>query len=136
MSVSNIALIRSLYDAFERGDIAAALAVMDDGIVWHEAENFPYADGNPYVGPQAVLEGVFARLATEWDGFAAEMPTLLDAGDHVIAIGRYRGIWPATGNAMNPQVAHVWRIADGRAVTFQQHIDTLAVARAMGLAHG
>lgn len=132
MTAGNMALIRSLYDAFGRGDIAAALAVMDDGIVWHEAENFPYADGNPYVGPQAVLEGVFARLATEWEGFAAEMPTLLDAGEHIVAIGRYRGTWPATGHAMHPQVVHVWRMAGGKAIAFQQHIDTLAVARAMG----
>jgi hypothetical protein len=28
----------------------------------------PYADKNPYVGPNAVLEGLFARLAGEWDG--------------------------------------------------------------------
>jgi ketosteroid isomerase-like protein len=35
---------------------------------------------------------------------------------------------------MNPQAVHIWRIADGKAVAFQQHIDTLAVARATGTA--
>lgn len=136
MHADNLTLICSLYDAFGRGDIAAVLAVLSDDIVWHEAENFPYANGNPYVGPQAVVEGVFARLGSEWIGFAAEMTTLLDAGDHVVALGRYRGIWPATGRAMHPQVVHIWRLAGGKAVTFQQHIDTLGVARAMGTAGG
>ena len=56
----NVALIRGIYDAFSRGDIADVLGRMSPGIVWNEAENFPYADGNPYIGPQAVASGIFA----------------------------------------------------------------------------
>ena len=48
--------------------------------------------------------------------------------------GRYRGTWLSTGRAMSPQVVHIWRMAEGKAVAFQQHIDTLGVARAMGTA--
>src|SRR5579862_8258180 len=132
MSAENVAAIRGLYEAMEAGDIAAALSVMSPEIIWHEAENFPYADGNPYVGPEAVLNGVFARCAAEWDGFGAAMETFLDAGDHVVASGRYRGTWPATGRAMTPQVVHIWRLSDGKAIAFQQHVDTLGVARATG----
>jgi ketosteroid isomerase-like protein len=61
----SVRLIRSLYDAFARGDVPGVLACMSPGIVWNEAENFPYADGNPYVGPAAVAGGVFARCASE-----------------------------------------------------------------------
>ena len=129
---SNVAVIRALYDAFGAGDVAGALGQMDPEIVWNEAENFPYADGNPYVGPQAVLDGVFARCGSEWDGFAVEIGSLLDAGDHVVATGRYRGAWPSTGRAMNPQIVHIWTLANGKAVRFQQHVDTLDVALARG----
>lgn len=76
--------------------------------------------------------GVFARCATEWEGFGVVMEPFLDAGDHVGASGRYRGTWPATGRAMSPQVLHIWRMVDGKAIAFQQHLDTLDVARAMG----
>lgn len=134
MSAQNVDAIQTLYEAFGAGDIPTALSVMSPDIVWHEAENFPYADGNPYVGPEAVMNGVFARCATEWDGFGVVMETLLDAGDHVVASGRYRGTWLSTGRAMSPQVVHIWRMAEGKAVAFQQHIDTLGVARAMGTA--
>ena len=133
MSTRNVAVIRTLYDAFAAGDIPTALSQMDPEIVWNEAENFPYADGNPYVGPQAVLNGVFGRCASEWDGFSVEISTLIDAGDHVVAAGRYRGAWPSTGRTMNPQIAHIWTLADGKAVRFQQHVDTLAVALARGV---
>jgi ketosteroid isomerase-like protein len=134
MSAENVAVVRSIYAAFDRGDIPAVLGLLDPGIVWNEAENFPYADGNPYIGPDAVLNGVFARLGTEWDGFGADMPNFIDGGDQVIVTGRYRGTWPATGRAMNPQALHLWTVKDGKAVGFQQYVDTLAVAKAMGRA--
>ena len=132
MSQENVALIRGIYDGFAAGDVGAVLGAMSPDIVWNEAENFPYADGNPYVGPQAVAEGVFARLIGEWDGFAVNVEEILDAGDTIVALGRYGGSCKATGKAMNPQLAHVWRVAGGKAVAFQQYVDTLQVARTIG----
>lgn len=132
MSQENVALIRGIYDAFAAGDVPAVLGAMSPGIVWNEAENFPYADGNPYVGPDAVAAGVFARCGSEWDGFAVVPEEFLDAGDTVVVLGRYQGTYKATGKAMNPQLAHVWRIADGKAAQFQQYADTLQVARVTG----
>ena len=132
MSQENVALIQGIYDGFAAGDVGAVLGAMSPDIVWNEAENFPYADGNPYVGPQAIAEGVFARCLGEWDGFAVRPEEFLDAGDTVVVLGRYGGSCKATGRPMNPQMAHVWRVADGKAVGFQQYVDTLQVARATG----
>ena len=81
-----------------------------------------------------MLAGVFARIAADWDGFEAVPEELLDAGDTVVALGRYRGTCKATGGKINAQMVHVWRIADGKATAFQQYADTLMVARAMGTA--
>jgi len=134
MSAENVTLVKGIYHSLAAGDVAAAVAAMSPAIEWNEAENFPYADGNPYIGPEAILGGVFARLASEWDGFHVEPEQFLDAGDTVVVIGRYAGSWRATGAAMNPQAAHIWTLADGKVVRFQQLVDTLAVARAMGTA--
>ncbi len=134
MSQENVDLIRAIYAAFAAGDVPGVLSRMSPDIVWNEAENFPYADGNPYVGPQAVLEGVFARIGAEWDGFEAAPDELLDAGDAVVALGRYRGIFKATGKRLDAQFAHVWRVADGKAAAFQQYTDTLQAARVTGAA--
>jgi ketosteroid isomerase-like protein len=132
MSQENVALIRGIYDGFAAGDVGAVLGGMSPTIVWNEAENFPYADGNPYVGPQAVAEGVFHRCATEWDGFAVAVDEVLDAGDTVVALGHYLGAYKATGRPMRTQFVHVWRVADGKATRFQQYADTLQVARVIG----
>jgi ketosteroid isomerase-like protein len=125
-------LIRSLYEAFGRGDVPAVLGAMDSGIVWNEAENFPYADRNPYVGPDAVLQGVFMRLATEWDGFNVSLEEVHDAGETVVATGRYGGSHKKTGTRIHLQFAHVWKLRGGKVVSFQQYTDTLQASRAVG----
>ena len=134
MSEANVDIVRGIYSAFGAGDIAAAVAAMSPDIEWNEAENFPYADRNPYHGPDAVLAGVFGRIAQEWDGFGVEPVQFLEAGDTVVMTGRYVGTCKATGRSMNPQVAHFWTVAGGKVVQFQQLADTLGVAKAMGTA--
>ena len=132
MSAENVAAVKATYDAFAAGDVPAVLGAMSPAIEWNEAENFPYADGNPYRGPEAVLGGVFARIGGEWDGFAVVPEQIHDAGDTVIMTGRYTGIYKATGRPINCQVAHLWTLEDGKVVRFQQLVDTLAVARCVG----
>lgn len=132
MSAQNVAIVKGIYQAFATGDVPAVVAALSPDIEWNEAENFPYADGNPYRGPDAILGGVFARIGGEWDGFSVVPEQFLDAGDTVIMTGRYTGTFNATGQAMNPQVAHFWTLADGKVVRFQQLVDTLAVARTTG----
>ena len=134
MSTENVGIIRSIYRGFAEGDVAAVLGAMSPEIVWMEAENFPYADRNPYRGPEAVAAGVFARCTGEWNGFAVKMDDLIDGGDRVVALGRYSGEHKETGRRMNPQAAHVWTLRDGKVIAFQQYIDTFDVARATGAA--
>lgn len=128
----NVNLVRGIYEAFAAGDVPRVLGAFDAKIVWNEAESFPYADGNPYVGPDAVLHGVFGRCVSEWTGFAAVVEELLDAGDAVVALGRYGGVCKATGREQRTQFAHVWRVSGGKVTRFQQYADTLHVAKVMG----
>ena len=133
MSQSNRAIIDGLYAAFARGDVPAVLGAMTPDVVWNEAEhNLPLADGNPYVGPQAVLEGVFMRLGQEFDGFTVVPERLVADGDCVVMRGRYSATAKATGSPVNVQVVHVWTLNDGKVTGFQQHVDTLGLAIATG----
>jgi ketosteroid isomerase-like protein len=129
MSQENVDAVRGLYEAFAKGDVPTVLSLFDPEIEWNEAENFIYADRNPYVGPEAVLNGVFMRLATEWEGFSAAPKELLDAGEKVVALGTYGGAYKATGRPVRAQFAHVWSLKDGKAIGFQQYTDTAQFAR-------
>ncbi len=134
MSAENVAIVKGIYEAFGTGDVATVVGAMSPDIEWNEAENFPYSDGNPYHGPDAILGGVFARIGGEWDGFAVGPREFLDGGDTVVMTGRYTGTYKSTGRAINAQVAHFWTLDGGKVVQFQQLVDTLAVARAVGTA--
>jgi ketosteroid isomerase-like protein len=131
MPHENVSLIRGMYDAFAQGDVPKVLEGMHPEIEWNEAEHFPYADGNPYVGPQAVVEGVFKRLGDEWEYWKLAIEDIHDAGDTVIALGRYQAAYKQNGATIDAQFAHVWKVHDGKAVRFQQYADTEQVNRAM-----
>ena len=131
MSVE-IELVRGLYAAFASGDLGAFLALLDPGILWNEAEGFPYADQNPYLGADAVVSGVFERLARDWEGFRVEVGEITGGGGVVTMFGRYRGRSARTGRSLDAQCAHTWWVRDAKIVRFQQMVDTAAVARALG----
>ena len=127
--MSNLDAVRGVYEAFAKGDIPAVLGLLSPDIEWTEAEGFPY--GGTYTGPDAVLSGVFMRLGTEWDDFAAAPDEFVDGGDSVVALGQYSGVYKATGKSLRANFAHVWKLKDGKAVRFTQYVDTLLVQRAL-----
>ena len=127
----NVEIVQGIYDAFAVGDGAAVLATFSPDIIWNEAESNSLAEGNPYVGPQAVAEGVFGRIGQEWESFTLHDQTLYAVGEGmVIATGRYQGKHAMTGKSINAQHVHVWWFEDGLATRFQQYVDTKQLAAA------
>jgi len=127
----NVEIVQGMYDAFAAGDGAAVLAKFSPDIIWNEAESNSLADGNPYVGPQAVAEGVFGRLGQEWETFTLTDQTLYGVGeDMVLVTGRYQGTHARTGKTINAQKVHIWWFEDGMVTRFQQYVDTKQLADA------
>ncbi|RZU34208.1 nuclear transport factor 2 family protein [Blastococcus saxobsidens] len=125
--------MKGLYDAFGRGDIPTVLAAMDEGIEWYEAEGGPWFLGRPFVGPQEVVDGVFQRIATEFEGFEIHPTRFLRDGDTVIMEGRYRArSHAATGKPLDAEVVHVWDLRNDKLVRFHQYVDTRQLADVMG----
>ena len=85
----------------------------------------------PYVGPTAVLENVIMRIGPNWDNFSIRVDELIDAGKKVIMLGYYSGTHKATGKHLLAQVAHIWTLAGGKPVKFQQYTDTKQIMEAM-----
>ena len=131
MSNNNVNIVRGMYQAFATGEIPTIIAALDPQVDWWEAENFIYADNNPYVGPNAVLDGVFMRIAQDWDGFAVSPKEVLDAGETVIGHGYYSGTYKKTGEAVRAQFAHFFTFRDGKIIKFQQYTDTAQFLRAV-----
>lgn len=126
---NNITVVDNLYKAFAKGDIPAVLGAMDAKIVWNEAESNALADGNPYIGPDAVLNGVFVRLGGQHEYFNLENVQLHGMDNNqVLATLRYDAKFKESGKAYNAQVAHLWTLKDGKIIGFQQYVDTKKLA--------
>jgi ketosteroid isomerase-like protein len=129
--MSAVDTVRAAYAAFGRNDPSVLFAAMDPAINWNEAEGFPLADRNPYIGPQAVGEGVFARLLSAIDDFTVAPTTFIDGGDYVVVLGRYRGTVKNSGAPLDAQFCHVYRFQGDKAVMLQQYTDTAQWTRLM-----
>ena len=125
LNAGNVAAISGLYANFGKGDVPAVLAAMDAKVVWNEAEGNALADGNPYIGPDAVLKGVFERVLAGTPDFNISNLVLHNMeNDKVLATLRYNGTAKNTGKKLNAQAAHFWTLKDGKIVAFQQYVDT------------
>ncbi|RAJ08953.1 nuclear transport factor 2 family protein [Arenibacter echinorum] len=126
----NVQIIDSLYNAFSTGDMPTVLGLMDPKIAWNEAEGNSLADGNPYIGPDAILEGVFARLGANHEHFGLKDAKVHGMSDNmVLATLRYDAKVKATGKSYNAQAAHLWTLNDGgKIMAFQQFVDTKKLA--------
>lgn len=126
-------LVAGVYEAFGRGDVPAVLEAMDPQIEWREAEGNPYMpSGEPWIGPDAVVENLFAKLGEDWDGFTVHPKSFHDAGDVVTVEGRYAGTHNDTGMELDCQFCHIWTLKDGKLVGFQQYVDTARLQEVMG----
>ncbi len=129
---NNVNIIKTLYAAFAVGDMPKVLAGLDEKVVWNEAEGNMYADGNPYIGPQAVLNGVFARIGADYEYFNLVNITLHEMeNNQVLAALRYQAKLKKNGATFDAQAAHLWTFKDGKVSAFQQYLDTKKVADAI-----
>lgn len=128
----NLSILRSGYEAFAKGDMPTVLGLFHANIEWNEAEHSTYWAGAPFRGHQDIVNGVFARLPQDFDGFRIEIRRMLASGDTVLVEARYRGTAKATGKPLDAQVAHVWDLREGKVVRFQQYTDTWQFAQVTG----
>lgn len=123
------AAIKDIYAALERGDMPGVLGAMAPTFIWTEPEGNPYA--GTYIGPDAVLQGVFMKLGTEWNDFAVVPHEYIAEADTVVTLGEMSGTYKATGKSFRTPFVHVWRFSADRLQSFSAHMDTLVYQRAL-----
>ena len=133
--MNTIADIERLYALLGERDYGAVMSHLTDDIVWIVADNSPFADRSPYHGIAEVRSGVFDRLTAGFNKLVFDADEIFECsgGERVVALGYYYFRFHGQAEERKAQVAHVWTIRDGRAVKFQQYLDTLQVARDSGV---
>ncbi len=124
--MTNLEIIKSTYEgktSEENGKNLAKYVAKD--ISWTEAKGFPYA--GTYIGLENVTKNVFSRLGSEWIGYKFTPEDYVASEDKVIAYGTYTGIYKKTNKSFEARVAHVWKLKDGKIISFEQIVDSKIV---------
>lgn len=129
--LSSVQTLQAAYTAIANNDPSVLFGAMASDIQWNQAQGNPLADRNPYIGAQAVGEGVFGRLLAAIDNFTAVPDQFVDGGDDVIVIGRYGGTMKHNGAKLNAEFCHVYRFEGDQIVSFQQYTDSAQWSRLM-----
>ena len=130
MSQQDVEIVRRGYDAFNRKDISAVLDLYDPQIEWIEAGGGRSPAGI-FHGPQSVANDVFATVPQNFDDFRAEPEQFIDAGEHIVVVGRFRGK-ATSGATLDAPFVHVNRMRNGKVVAFQNFVEATSWARAWG----
>ena len=125
MSDRNVQTVRTIYEAFGRGDVPAILETLADDIVWdHDTPSF----GLPWYQPRngkAEVPGFFGALMENAVLTTFEPRNFLAGGDEVAVVVRYAMEVKSTGRALPEDTEiHLWTFgADGKIVRFAHVVD-------------
>lgn len=130
IGMTNLEIIKSTYEGKTSEENGKNLAkYVAENISWTEAKGFPYA--GTYIGLENVTKNVFSRLGSEWIGYKFTPEDYVASDNKVVAYGTYTGTYKLTGKAFTARVAHVWKLEDGKIISFEQFVDSKIVNDAM-----
>ena len=67
------------------------------------------------------------QLGEIGDNWRVVVERFVADGDTVVANGKYTWNHKKSGEPCEARMAHVWTLADGKATSFLQHVDTVRV---------
>jgi len=119
MSTENVSVVRQCYDAFRRRDLPTVIMLLDPEVEYYQSDEVPW--GGRYAGHAGVAE-FFQKLTSTIES-TVDPDRVVDAGDHVVAVGHTHGSVRASGKEFDVPAVHVWRLRDGKVVRFEAYID-------------
>ena len=127
--MSNLDVIRDLYECFSRKDYERFKELCDPDLEWIQNEGFP--KGRHSYGTEEVVKNVFQVFEQDWETWSFEIKEYLDAEDNIIVLGAYTGRHKETGKEFTAAAAHVFDLEDGRVLRFRQYTDTAQIWKAI-----
>ena len=130
----NIKLLKSFYDAVSHGELGSARSMLDPDVEWIEPGLPGIWFSGTHRGAEAVFKEVIGPTNEKIEKFRVRMKKFFAVGDHVVAIGSFRGRGKSTGRELDADTAHVWTLLNGKAARFEGFHDPTEWREALGLA--
>jgi ketosteroid isomerase-like protein len=109
---ANAELIRRGYEAWNRGDVEGVLTFLDPEIEWHGYTHLPESGA---LADREEVRAWLERFLDAWEQLDIDVTELIEAGDKVVALVRFRGRGKGSGVQVEGGVdAHVWTVRNGQ----------------------
>ncbi|MEX2252908.1 MAG: nuclear transport factor 2 family protein [Thermoleophilaceae bacterium] len=124
MSSENIAVLRSGFEAYSRGEEFAEM--FDPDVVWNPA------DEAPMQGVDAV-RSYMERWESEWERLDTVPEEFTDADDKVIVTVHFSGRGRTSGIEVDARLFEVYTLRDGKVTRMDEYTDRSDALEAAGL---
>lgn len=115
MSRPHEATLRTVYDAFAKGDIETVMGLYTDDIQFHVSGRSPVSGS--YSGKDEVL-GLYGKMVELSGGtFRVEALDILANDEHGVVLTMERG--QRDGKTLENRAVHVWEMRDGKCAQFR-----------------
>jgi len=119
MSRENVDRVREAYASYEREGVEGLYPYFDPEIEWDMTKTGIAA--RVFLGEAGVRQ-FFDILGHTWEGFWFRYDQFLDAGDDVLALGRFGGRARGSGVELDATVVHTWTLRDGLGVRLRAYL--------------
>ena len=125
-----IAALGAAYAAFNRGDIDAAVAQLDEHIEWNEPAEFP--GGGTYHGREGAHQYLAQSRASLAEG-TSKPEQFIVAGDKIVVFVHAHVRPKSTGAWVDIRLADVYTVHNGKAIEMHAFADRQAALRWAGV---
>jgi len=136
---TNVDTVKSIYDAFGKGDVPGILEHLSDNVQWeHSPDNTAQKAGVPWLLERKGKDGVreFFKII---GGFAFRdfrVLSVMGEGNKVAAEIKFEADIPATGGYLNEEEVHLWTFDEkGKVIGYRHYSDTAKHIAAANLSH-
>jgi hypothetical protein len=128
MENPDLAVVRAVYDAFDRADLTAILELFSPEVTVYQSPALPW--GASHEGHDGLLHFLGTLSSTIASTPVTEY-LAADGDGHVVQVGRTVGTVRSTGTEFDVFESHIWTIEDGRVRRFEAYLDTEALLAAL-----
>lgn len=123
-------IVKDLYEAYRRGDLAAILASLSPDVIWEtEGPAIIRFCGIRHGIQQAT--GFFEALAADFSNPEITITDYVESGDTVMTLGRFKATARNTGKLFDSPIAQYWKISNGKVARYVGFDNTAAAVEAL-----
>ena len=132
-TATDVQRVESSYEALNRGDIDATLAVLHDDASWVEHSDLPEAGS---YGGVATIRAFLEHFLESWDEFHQTIEDKVVRGHCALLFIHLEARGKGSGIEVDSRYAHLWQLSEGKGTRVDTYYDREQALAALRAAHG